>query len=227
MDYPGFVNIITHTRMYRYQAACGGNTSKAMTLYRLNLKLAGKFLPIVSFLEIAFRNAINNHCIGYLGNNWLRDGANAGGIFDNHDCRITADVINDTILFLNGSYSHNKLVAELGFGFWRYMFAKHQYSATGKTLLGIFPAHPPTTPTYNFNQDFVFNQLKKINYFRNRIAHHEPVCFTPGLPIKDTATARREYHLMLSILEWMDINPKALLYGADHVLAVCELIDSL
>jgi hypothetical protein len=63
-----------------------------------------------------------------LGNDWLRSGALPGGsgIFDNRNCRMTAENINDAIRKLNYSYSNNKLVAELGFGFWRYMFAQHQ-----------------------------------------------------------------------------------------------------
>ncbi|MEI7501383.1 MAG: Abi family protein [Bacteroidota bacterium] len=227
MIYSEFVNILTHPRMYRYHAACGGDSMKTMTLYRLNLKLAGEFLSVVSFLEISFRNTVNNHCLSALGNDWLRDGANAGGIFDNLNCRETANAINEAILFLNGGYTHNKLVAELGFGFWRYMFAKNQYAATGKILLSIFPAHPATTLTFNFNQDFVFNQLKNINNLRNRIAHHEPICFIPRSTVKSATYARQHYHLILQLLQWMSIDDRALLYGVDHIINVCNQIDAL
>jgi hypothetical protein len=227
MNYSEFEKIATHARMYRYLMACGGNPRRTMTLYRLNLRLAGEFLSVISLMEIAFRNAVNNHCLPLLGNDWLRDAANAGGVFDNGKCWETVNAINDTILFLNGRYTHNKLVAELGFGFWRYLFAKHQYSATGKTLLAIFPAHPPTTPLFNFNQDFVFNHLKSINNLRNRVAHHEPICFIPSFPVKDSNYARRHYNKIIQVLQWMNIDSAALLYGVDHVMDVCDSIDAL
>lgn len=227
MIYTEFENINSHPRLHRYYQACGGSTRKTMTLYRLNLKLAGEFLSVVSFLEIALRNAINNHCLLTMGDDWLRDGGNSGGAFDNPACWETADTINDTILYLNGRYTHNKLVSELGFGFWRYMFAKNQYAAIGKTLLVIFPLHPATTHTFHFNQNFVFNRLRDINSFRNRIAHHKSICFLPGLPVKNTNYARAYYNLILQVLQWMDINDTDLLYGVDHIVRICDCIDSL
>ena len=40
MKYKDFENIISPERMRKYNVACGGNTSKAMTLYRYNLRLS-------------------------------------------------------------------------------------------------------------------------------------------------------------------------------------------
>ena len=162
-----------------------------------------------------------------MGADWLRNGAKAGVIFDNGYCRLTARNINDAVLDLNPYYTHNKLVAVLGFGFWRYMFSMHQYTATGRTLLAIFPAKPTSTPTVQYNQYFVFNQLKQINDIRNRIAHHEPICFQPGLPAKDTSYARQHYGLILQLFQWMSIDHAALLYGLDHINTVCKEIDTL
>jgi hypothetical protein len=40
MRYQEFERIISAERMSRYVDACGGNTRKAMTLYRYNLQLS-------------------------------------------------------------------------------------------------------------------------------------------------------------------------------------------
>lgn len=40
MQYNDFELIMSEPRMSRYKQACGGDTRKAMTLYRLNLKLS-------------------------------------------------------------------------------------------------------------------------------------------------------------------------------------------
>ena len=226
MRYSDFEDIMTPVRMNRYRLACGGNTRKAMTLYRKNLQLTQELFTVISCFEIALRNAIDVRAVPLLGTDWLRDAAAPGGIFDNAKCRLTRDNINDAIGKLR-VYSHHKLVAELGFGFWRYMFAQHQYNATGRILLRVFPSKPTSTPAIQYNNNYVFNQLAQLNDIRNRMAHHEPICFLPQQPVKNTTYARQHYNLILQLFQWMQIDEAALLYGLDHINAVCNEIDNL
>ena len=102
MEYREFENIMSEHRMSRYVAACGGNTKKAMTLYRLNLRLSQEMFTVVSCFEVALRNAIDKHYLTTLGSDWLRNAAATGGVFDNHNCRITAQSINTQISSLGG-----------------------------------------------------------------------------------------------------------------------------
>lgn len=227
MIYSDFEKIITPPRLNRYLVACGNNTRKAMTLYRKNLKLSQEVFTVLSCFEVALRNAIDKHYTPIHGNNWLRDAAAIGGFYDNPQNHNTKLVINDAIAKLGASFNHYKLVAELGFGFWRYMFVDRQYRAAGNTLLRIFPSRPTSTPIYNYNHTYIFNQLKTINNLRNRIAHHEPICFQPGAPVIDTTYIRQHYNLILQLFQWMQIDEAALLYGLDHINAVCNEIDNL
>lgn len=213
--------------MSRYLTACGGNSKKAMTLYRLNLQLSQELFTVISCFEITLRNSINKRCITTLGDDWLKDAILPNGIFDNQNCSLTAKSISEALRTLNRNYTPSKLVAELGFGFWRYIFAQHQFTATGRTLLQIFPAKPTSTPSIQYNQTFVFNQLAQLNKIRNRIAHHEPICFVIGQSIKDTRYARQHYTLILQLFQWMSIDEGALLYGLDHINTVCNKIDAL
>ena len=212
--------------MSRYLTACDANTRKSMTLYRKNLQISQEMFTIISCFEVALRNAIDKKCISILGNNWLRDGANNGGIFDNLQCRVTKQNINEAINKLP-QYSHHKLVAELGFGFWRFMFASNQFNATNRILLRIFPSKPTSTPTMQYNHTYILNQLAQINNIRNRIAHHEPICFVSQQPVKDSSFTRKHYHLILQLFQWMDIDEAALLYGIDHIEQLCNDIDLL
>ena len=227
MRYADFANIMTTARMGRYRTACGGNSLKAMTLYRKNLKLSQELFTVISCFEIALRNSVDRHYTNTLGNNWLQNAATTGGIFDNRQCYLTRTNINDAIRNLNHAYTHYKLVAELGFGFWRYMFAHQQFRAAGSPLLQILPAKPRSTAAIQYNHTFIFNQLHTINDLRNRIAHHEPICFQPGHPVKDTTYARQHYNLILQLFQWMNIDESALLYGLDHIITVCNEIDAL
>lgn len=211
----------------RYCTACGGDTRKAMTLYRRNLTLSQEFFTVISVFEVSIRNCIDNELIASLGGDWLRNGVQLGGVFDHPNCRFSRDAIQEGIRKLNLHYSHNKLVAELGFGFWRFMFADHQFKSTGSTLLRIFPSRPKSSPSLQYNQKYVFNQLAVINNLRNRIAHHEPICFVPGNSIISTAEIRQKYALILQFFQWMNIDEGKLLYGIDHIISVCDQIDSL
>ena len=188
MRYPDFEKIITPARMARYLAACRGNTRKSMTLYRKNIILSQSLFTVISCFEIALRNSIDTHYTTILGNEWLKNAASPAGIFDNNKCRLTQKDINDAIHNLNLHYTHYKLIAEMGFGFWRYLFANNQFMAAGSTLLRIMPSKPRTTPTIQYNHNFMMNQLAAINDLRNRIAHHEPICFYLVIRLKTPLT---------------------------------------
>ena len=105
--------------MLRYKMACGNDSKKAMTLYRLNLRLSQELFTIISCFEVAFRNAIDKHYTNIYGPDWLKDASQPGGMFDIPQCRVTRSIILDLITTFAGHYSHFKLLAKMDFGFWR------------------------------------------------------------------------------------------------------------
>jgi len=227
MKYIDFEAIMSSSRMNRYKFACGGDTRKALTLYRYNLKLSQEMFTIISCFEVALRNKIDQHFILTIGNDWLRTGASSGGFFNNRRCRLTTTNINDAITNLGTNYSHHKLVAELGFGFWRYMFAANQFRATGRNLLRTLPNKPRSTRANQYNNIFVFNELAALNNIRNRIAHHEPICFRLRHPIIDTAYVLDKYTRTKTLFNWMVIDSEKLLFGLDHVHSITRKMNSL
>ncbi len=226
MKYIDFENIMTPARMSRYLTACNHKSRKALTLYRKNLQLSQEMFTIISCFEVALRNSIDKICISQLGNDWLKNGVAAEGIFDNGNCYQTRKAISDAINKLS-AYNHSKLVAELGFGFWRFMFAQHQFNTTGRILLRVFPSKPVSTAAQQYNNTYIFNQMASLNEIRNRIAHHEPICFLPGQPVKSTNFTRVRYALIVELFRWMQIDESSLLYGLDHIIPVCDEIDAL
>lgn len=144
MNFADFQYVLSAERLDRYVVACGNDTRKAMSLYRMNLNLSQEFFTLLSCFEVALRNAIDRELSVTLGSDWLRDSVLSGGIFDVPACRDSAKIIAKAYnrLLRNGGYSHHKLLAEMEFGVWKYMFAKPQYRATGRVLLRIFPNKP-------------------------------------------------------------------------------------
>lgn len=217
MKYPDFEAIMSPQRMNRYKRACAGKTRKALTLYRYNLRLSQEMFTIISCFEVALRNKINEHYRQTLDNEWLKKEAAHGGCFDSRQCYLTKQNIHEVLNQLGRQYTHHKLVAEFGFGFWRYLFAKHQYRAAGRTLLQIFPNKPTSSASAQYNNKYVFNELFQINDIRNRIAHHEPICFRLGQAIIDTDYVMDRYQRIQNLFHWMDIDAQALLFGLDHI----------
>lgn len=82
MRYNKFSEILSPARMSRYFTATNEDSRKAMTLYRLNLKLSQEFFTVISCFEIALRNKMDYQCKLAFGDDWLRSGAKTNGIFD-------------------------------------------------------------------------------------------------------------------------------------------------
>lgn len=229
MKYDDFESIVSADRLNRYLDACNGDKRKAQTLYRCNLVASEAMLSVVSCFEVALRNAIDKHLSASLGSDWLRDSVMRGGIFDIPILRKTHDIINNAYhrVERDAGYTHSKLLAEMEFGIWKYMFSPVQYRQTGRNLLHIFPNKPRSSREAQYNQTTIFNELDKVNSLRNRIAHHEPICFITGTAVFDTSYIEASYSKILTLMDWLGIDTKSYLYGLDHVKQACNKINSL
>lgn len=229
MKYVNFERFFSQKRVSRYVQACGSDTRKAMTLYRYNLRLAQELFTIISCFEVSLRNAIDEKLVPILGSEWLKDSVMPGGIFTTPKLKKTYNTIiySYNKLDSQGEYSHSKLIASMDFGMWKYMFSPLQYQLTHQSLLGIFPYKMRSTPSCHINHTYFFNELDKVNTLRNRIAHHEPVCFYLQDPVIDTTHIMTEYQKIQTLFAWMGIDSQSMLYGLDHVQKVCDKINEL
>ena len=152
-----------------------------------------------------------------------------GGIFDSPQLASTTRILKKAYGELNSMhrYSSSKMLSAMEFGVWKYMFSATQYRATGKRLLGAFPNKPKSSVLIQYNNQFIFNELDAVNRLRNRIAHHEPVCFLQDSETISTAHLRDCYVRIMTLFSWMGIDAKSLLYGLDHVQLITNKIDAL
>lgn len=214
-------------RMNRYLKACEGNKRDAQTVYRLNLRLSQEMFTVISCYEVALRNSINRIMTNHLGEDWIRDAIHPGGIFDNPHFSRTTKIMLKTYkdLVICGKYSSSKILSALDFGVWKYMYSAPQYRATGRILLNVFPNKPKSSKYVQYNNLFIFNELDTINRLRNRIAHHEPICFMQNQEEISTLYLRNCYKRIMLLFDWMGIDSKALLYGLDHIQKLTRQID--
>lgn len=229
MKYIDFEKAISLDRLCRYVSACSNNKQRAMTLYRYNLKLSQEIFALISCFEVSLRNRIDLEMKNHFGKDWLRDFVMPGGRFET-DPRVagTKKIIYNAYgsLIRSNNYSNTKLLAEMEFGVWKFMFNNVQFRLSGRHLLNVFPNKPRSTSTQQYNNVFIFNELDCINTVRNRIAHHEPICFGIHNSI-DLTNITNCYLKMVRLLKWMDIDAEALWFGLDHVDKMSEKIKKI
>ncbi len=194
-------------RLNKYLAAYNGNRNKALYLYRLNVKLCQKFYGMLNIFEVVLRNAINNHYKKHFNDDdWIRHQCEKGGMLESAPQKAEIERIVIT-LERQGKFSNDRLVSSVTFGFWTYLFNRIPFRNGGMNLLQIFPNR-----TYGLAQRPIFNELQEIKSFRNRIAHHEAICFNSSGKV-DLSYAQHNLDLIKKYVEFLGYNPIELFWG--------------
>jgi len=170
VNYNDYEEYLSKPRLDKYKHACSGSETKALELYMLNIETSKKFWGVLCLFEVVLRNAINKHYKKHFSyDDWII-GQITGNFFP-EDKKMVIYKEKEKLSPLI-PYSPDRLVAALSFGFWVSMFSSHCFNQGNQSLLKIFP-----NKQKGINQKLVFNELKEIRDFRNRIAHHEAICF--------------------------------------------------
>ena len=219
MKYTEYEVAFSPARLNRYRIACGGDTRKAMSLYRHNVKLCQKYYGVLNIFEIILHNAIDRHYRAYFSDaDWIIHQLQSGGMLAYSPQR--ADALKHySQLTAKGKNTPDKMLSAQSFGFWTYIFNKIPFNAGGKHLLDIFP-----NKQTGLGQKTVYNELQEIKQFRNRIAHHEPICFDK-MGNKNMAYAQTNYKQILKYIAFLGYSDKQLLYGYD--VQTNELINKI
>lgn len=218
-----FHTAVSQPRFSRYLLACENNKQKALKLYRTNIVLSQKMYAIIGVFEVILRNSIDRHFIAKKGYNWLVESVQPGGYFDiSAGCEDSFHAVQEGIHKLGETYTHDRLITKLSFGFWTYQFAAKQYAASGNTLLEIFCNRP-----FGTKQKNIFQNLIKINDIRNRIAHYEPICFDKNTGSVSTSFVEKRYRLIVELLHWLGCKPQKILYGIDGVSIALNTLNAI
>ena len=211
MEYSKLEYYVSQARLSRFLRACGGSKNKAQKLYKINLRVAQAFYPLLNLFEIFLRNALNNHIASYYGDaDWLQTqtvgfmnhGSLMGSRFYLKNCVIMAQ---NKLLQRRLTITSGRIVSEQTFGFWSALFDNHNYRLMAGAPIQAFP-HKPSY----INRSQISDTLKRIREFRNRIYHNEPICFN-GTTI-DFSPATQAMNNIHDMISWID--PALLHYTA-------------
>lgn len=174
-DDTAVIELISPDRLNPYLNTCAGDTTAALALYRWNSDLAASFFEPLGHLEIMLRNALDVRLVARQQHRkrpaqWYADPTvplsdNARGDIAQAQQRASRGG--------GRAAPRGKVIAELSFGFWRYLLARQYQASLWPDLAGAFPHAPNRAlPT-------VEDPVKRLHKFRNRIAHHEGIWHLP------------------------------------------------
>ncbi len=186
------VQRLTPGRLSSYMDVTGGNLRQALDLYKWNIALSGALFEAIAVVEVVVRNEIDNNLQTWaqsLGADWM-DIAPL-------DEKGRADLAKARSRNTKNP-SHGKVLAELNFGFWRFLVAnRYLHKIWIPAMSGAFPnlaGHPGE------RRMMVERSIERLWFLRNRIGHHEPI---------HTRKIERDVASMTSLLDWICLDTSA------------------
>lgn len=162
---------LSAARLHSYMSATGGDLSNAIRLYHWNIQISAALFEVLAVVEIVVRNSWHQQLqvasqkrTGSAA--WTSESHGLLNEYSLEDIQRARQRLKSRGKLGNS----DQVVAELNFGFWRFLFAK-QYRTTLWPLVGKH-AFPNLEPSKINELSRVMGQLHDL---RNRIAHHEPI----------------------------------------------------
>ncbi len=193
-DAAPIVAALSLERLVPYLRTTGGDTTKAVRLYEWNLAVSGALYEALGILEVVLRNALSTQLTAHhstLAGHWYDDPLGVLSDLAHEDIAAA----RRRVAKLRRPETPGRVIAELNFGFWKFLLAK-RYEATLWTgyLRHGFPNLQPQS------RAVVYRALDDLHTVRNRVAHHEPI-HSRDLTA-DTLTIYR-------LLDWIDADVRA------------------
>ena len=165
-----FEKIFSECRMMRYFEA-HQDEQNSILHYQSNIELAESFYTCICVYEVALRNAFNRELIIMFGKeDWYSSFLTTPGLIKLNRYITQA---NKQISGRKELTSPSKIVAELTLGFWVSLLNSDYEKILWKDLRRAFPYMPKK----DRQRKKISAPLNKFRAFRNRVFHHEPICW--------------------------------------------------
>ena len=211
MKYSDVRLYISAPRINKYLNATGSKT-KAVRLYKSNLRISSAFHPILGITEVVLRNRIDtilaahfsdpdwiiNQKTGFMSDPSLRYVyKKTGQVKTNNYLKKEIEKAQRRLTKTGATITSGKIIAEQTLGFWTNLFEVHHYKLLAGQPIKIFKSLPS-----GYGRKQVLDDLNKIRLFRNRINHNEPICFD-GSTV-DFSQTEDVYKSIMELLSWID-----------------------
>lgn len=166
-------------RLSSYLRATNGDVDRSLALYDWNSSVSGALYEDIGRIEVVFRNALDQALTVYgADRGWPTVWFSRSQLFPGrHGERAQEDIgkAQRRARQRNSAEVHGKVIAELTFGFWRYLCSgSYLTSLWVPALTRAFPNHPRQGDPRAVRSE-VEKHIQRIHFLRNRIAHYEPI----------------------------------------------------
>lgn len=172
-DPVAIAGLITRDRLSSYLTTTSGDLGRALALYDWNTRASAAVLATSAMVEVIVRNALDSSLQNWAdqrraSREWLDTAPlDAQGLADVAKARERATRRG------RDPEVRGKVVAELSFGFWRYLVASRYLTALW--IPGAHAAFPNGPADLRVRREQVERRLHNLMIVRNRAAHHEPI----------------------------------------------------
>ena len=191
-DSERLTDLLSTERLSSYIRASDGDTDAAFMLYEWNMRASAAVTMTTGMVEVIVRNALDRAM-----NRWAEERDYASWLESVPlDDRGIADIAKARARATRDGrdpLAHGKVIAELTFGFWRYLVASRYLTSLWTPAL--HHAFPHGVRDITRRRSEVDAELQRLMLVRNRAAHHEPI-FRRDLRADQTSALR--------ITSWVD-----------------------
>jgi hypothetical protein len=192
-------NRLTRERLGSYLGASAGDLDKALVLYDWNTLMSGALHEDIGRVEVVLRNALDQALTAHgQQSGWSTPWYQRRSLFPGrHGQRALADISTARDRATRrGSLAETqgKVVAELTFGFWRFLCTAPYFTSLWVPVLAAaFPNHPAAGDPRQVRAD-IDDRVQRVHFLRNRVAHHEPI---------HHRDLNRDHEGMIDVLRWI------------------------
>lgn len=165
------LHLLSERRMDTYINAVDGDLDDAFALYAWNIELAAALQGATAMVEVVVRNSIDCTLTAWMSGKRRGDWFNLGML----DERAKTDIATARarVRRSGGHVDHDRMVAELSFGFWRFLTTRRYHASLWVPVL--HQAFPYGDSDLRVRQREVARLLGNMTFIRNRAAHLEPM----------------------------------------------------
>jgi hypothetical protein len=162
---------LSEERLAPFDSATGGDLIASLRLYEWNIAASAAFFESLHVLEVVLRNALHEQLAALHHGN-----GRPGHWYEQPDRLLSGRACEEVtkarrrVQATRKPESAGRVVAELPFGFWRYLTTTRYAERLWRPALRrAFPARQ------RLARPQIADRLTRLHLLRDRIAHHEPI----------------------------------------------------